>query len=78
MIDRTWHVLIIMIFARLPSDTLLPYIEYYIQTADNTLNKQLSLYCMHILKACKTNGQIVEMPSNQIVQELLVIYSMND
>ena len=72
MIDRTWHVLIIMAFSRLPSDDLLPYIEYYIQSADNTLNKHLSIYCLHILRTCKSNGPIVEMPSDLILQELLV------
>ena len=72
IIDRTWHVLIVMAFSRLPSDDLLPYIEYYIQSADNTLNKQLPIYCLHILQVCKSNGPIVEMPSDLILQELLV------
>ena len=72
IVDRSWHVLIVLVASFLPSSDLLPYIEYFIRTSNNTLSHELMERCSRYLEICKKVGNRKEPPSIEEIDMLLV------
>ena len=65
-------MLLLLVFSRLPSDELYPYIEFYVQNSTNTLNMQFTQYCLEVMRSCHEIGPIQEVPSIETMNRVLV------
>ena len=70
--DKAWRLLTVLVASILPSETLLPYVEYYVENADNTTNTPLATRCHHYLLDCKRIGSRKKVPSSTELDSLFV------
>ena len=66
IVDKTWNVLLLLVFSRLPSDELYPCIEFYVQ------NMQFTQHCLEVMRSCHEIGPIQEVPSIETMNRVLV------
>ena len=64
--------MIVLVASFLPSKDLLPYVEYYIRTSNNTLAHELMERCNRYLEICKKVGSRKEPPTIEEIDMLLV------
>ena len=72
IVDRSWDILIVLAASLLPSDELLPYVEYFIQNSNNTVSSSLPERCERALTLCKKVGPRAEPPGKEEIACLLV------
>ena len=72
IVDRSWNILIVLVSSFLPSNDLLPYVEYFIRTSNNTLSHELMERCNRNLEICKKVGDRKEPPTIEEIDMLLV------
>lgn len=70
--DKSWNVLLLLVFSRLPSEELYPCIEFYVQNSTNTLNTQLTQRCLEMMRLCQEIGPVHEVPSIETMKRILV------
>ena len=72
VIDRTWEILSILSASVLPSAEFTPYVEFFIQNSNNTVNTELPQRCYSLFTECKIVGSRVEVPSLEEIRAILV------
>ena len=72
IVDRSWHILTVLAASLLPSEELLPYVEYFIQNSNNTVSSSLPERCERVLALCKKVGPRTEPPGKEEISCLLV------
>lgn len=72
IIDRAWEILSILSASVLPSAEFTPYVEFFIQNSNNTVNTELPQRCYSLFTECKIVGSRVEVPSLEEIRAILV------
>ena len=73
IIDKAWEVFTVLASSLLPSSEFLPYVEFFIQNSNNTVNMELPQRCFSLFTECKKVGPRTEVPSLDEIRGILVV-----